>query len=165
MPTFELQLRPLVDADQAFLRALYASTRASEMAQVDWAPAAIDAFLSQQFDAQHSYYQAHFPDADYCVIEAGGQSVGRAYLFWGPEHLQIIDLALLPEACGRGIGSALLRQWLGRADAQGLSVGLYVENYNPAQRLYLRHGFVVEGENGVYLKMRRPASGSRPTSH
>lgn len=163
MPTFEsLQLRPLADADQAFLRTLYATIRAQEIAQVDWPAAAIDAFLAQQFDAQHSYYKAHFPDTEYCVIEAGGRPIGRAYLAWSPEHLQIIDLALLPECCGHGIGSRLLGELLERADAQGLSVGLHVENYNPAQRLYQRHGFECVGENGVYLKLRRPARISQP---
>ncbi|MGC4010598.1 MAG: GNAT family N-acetyltransferase [Pseudomonas sp.] len=163
MPTLELlQLRPIAEADQAFLRALYATTRNHEVAQLDWPPAAIDAFLSQQFDAQHGYYQAHFPDAEFSVIEAGGQPIGRAYLYWGPEHLQIIDLALLPDYCGRGVGSRLLGEILARADALGLSVGLHVENYNPAQRLYQRHGFECLDENGVYLKLHRPASFRQP---
>ncbi|WP_240964921.1 GNAT family N-acetyltransferase [Pseudomonas multiresinivorans] len=144
-----------MDADLAFLRALYASTRSAELAQVAWEPATIDAFLTQQFDAQHHYYQAHFPDAEYLVIKADAQSVGRVYLHWGATQLQIIDLALLPSHCGQGIGTRVLGQLLERADAQGLSVGLHVENYNPALRLYTRLGFVVAGENGVYLKLRR----------
>lgn len=165
MSTFELlQLRPIAETDQAFLRALYATTRQHEVAQLDWSCAAIDTFLSQQFDAQHRYYQAHFPDADFCVIEMGGQPIGRAYLSWNAEHLQIIDLALLPDWCGRGIGGGLLGEWLGRADALGLSVGLHVENYNPAQRLYQRHGFECAGENGVYRKLHRPPQPSQPTT-
>ncbi|PJI47496.1 MAG: GNAT family N-acetyltransferase [Pseudomonas sp.] len=164
MPTLELlQLRPIVDADQTFLRTLYATTRNHEVAQLDWPPAAIDAFLSQQFDTQHRYYQAHFPDAEFCVIEADGQPIGRAYLCWSPEHLQIIDLALLPDCCGRGIGGGLLGELLARADAQGLSVGLHVEDYNPAQRLYQRHGFECVGENGIYRKLRRPPRAPQPT--
>lgn len=155
MTSLALRFHPAVDADLAFLRALYASTRSAELAQVAWEPATIDAFLTQQFDAQHHYYQAHFPDAEYLVIKADAQSVGRVYLHWGATHLQIIDLALLPSHCGQGIGTRVLGQLLERADAQGLSVGLHVENYNPALRLYTRLGFVVAGENGVYLKLRR----------
>ncbi|MFV3307726.1 GNAT family N-acetyltransferase [Pseudomonas sp. NY15181] len=149
----------------AFLRKLYASTRADEMAQVPWDQADVDAFLTQQFNAQHDFYQAHHPDADYLVIEADGEPIGRAYLLWTASHLQIIDIALLPAHRARGIGGGLLRQWLERADRQGLSVGLYVEGYNPAQRLYQRNGFEVEGENGVYLKMRRPAMSRRAAVH
>ncbi|QJP08847.1 GNAT family N-acetyltransferase [Pseudomonas multiresinivorans] len=155
MTSLALRFHPAVDADLAFLRALYASTRSAELAQVAWEPATIDAFLTQQFDAQHHYYQAHFPDAEYLVIKADAQSVGRVYLHWGATQLQIIDLALLPSHCGQGIGTRVLGQLLERADAQGLSVGLHVENYNPALRLYTRLGFVVAGENGVYLKLRR----------
>lgn len=162
MTSLALRFRPAVDADLAFLRRLYASTRSAELAQVAWEPAALDAFLAQQFDAQHQYYQAQFPDAEFLVIEADAQSVGRVYLHWGSAHLQIIDLALLPSHCGLGIGGRVLGQLLERADAQGLSVGLHVEHYNPAQRLYARHGFAVVGENGVYLKLRRlPGAPSR----
>lgn len=165
MTTLELHLRPIADADQAFLQALYASTRADEVAQLPWDQASKDAFLAQQFSAQHGYYQNHFPSADFHLIERHGAPIGRAYLLWDASHLQIIDVALLPAYRGQGIGGDLLRQWLERADRHGFSVGLHVESYNPAQRLYLRHGFAVDGENGVYLKMRRPASGPRPAIH
>ncbi|VXC17803.1 N-acetyltransferase [Pseudomonas sp. 8Z] len=141
-----------------FLQALYASTRTEELAKLAWDQSAKDAFLKQQFTAQHSYYQAHFPHAEFQLIELTGAPIGRAYLLWDDSHLQIIDIALSPTWRGQGIGSQLLEQWLDRADAQGLSTGLYVESYNRAQTLYRRNGFEVTGEDGVYLKMLRPAN-------
>nr|WP_024306779.1 GNAT family N-acetyltransferase [Pseudomonas sp. P818] len=161
MPTPEVTLRSIEDADLAFVRKLYGTTRAHELEHTPWDQAARERFVDQQFQAQRSYYQAHYADAEQYVIEQAGQPIGRAYLLWTDTHLQIIDLALLPEACGRGIGGELLGRFLERVDREGLSAGLHVESYNPAQRLYFRHGFEVVGENGVYLKLRRNPSGQQ----
>ena len=164
MPTSEVSLRPIEDADLAFLRRLYGTTRAHELEHTSWDHATRERFVDQQFNSQRAYYQAHYPDAEQYVIEVSGKSIGRAYLLWTDTHLQIIDLTLLPEACGRGIGSELLGRFLERADSEGLSAGMHVESYNPAQRLYFRHGFEVVGENGVYLKLRRNPRGQQITA-
>ncbi|PKM13837.1 MAG: N-acetyltransferase [Gammaproteobacteria bacterium HGW-Gammaproteobacteria-5] len=164
MYTPKISLRPIASEDLPFLNELYASTRIEELASLPWDKAAKDAFLDQQFNAQHSYYQAHFPQAEFQLIELAGSPIGRAYLLWDEAHLQIIDVALLPAQRGQGIGSRLLRDWLSCADAQELSAGLYVESYNPAQTLYRRNGFIVTGENGVYLKMLRPCHQANSSS-
>lgn len=155
MPMSDLNLRPIEEADMVFLKHLYATTRLDEMAYSGWDDAAIDTFLAHQFDTQHRYYQAHFPDAEFLLIERDGQSAGRLYLLWEASNLQIIDIALLPSLRGQGLGSALLHALIERADTAGLSIGLHVETYNPAQRLYQRLGFDVVDESGVYLRMRR----------
>ncbi|ATB66089.1 GNAT family N-acetyltransferase [Pseudomonas mosselii] len=157
MSISEVSLRPIVDVDRAFLRTLYGTTRAAEMALLPWPQAAIDVFLDQQFQAQHDYYQAQFADADFFIIELAGEPIGRVYLHWTDSHVQFIDMALLPAWCGRGIGSRLLVQWLAQADADGLSAGLHVTPHNPALRLYQRCGFEVVGETGLSLRMRRAA--------
>jgi len=161
MSLHSLNLRLATEADRTFLRTLYGTTRAHELEHTPWDQAARERFVDQQFQAQRSYYQAHYADAEQYVIEQAGQPIGRAYLLWTDTHLQIIDLALLPEACGRGIGGELLGRFLKRVDREGLSAGLHVESYNPAQRLYFRHGFEVVGENGVYLKLRRHPRGQQ----
>ena len=108
MSISEVSLRPVLDVDRAFLRTLYGTTRAAEMALLPWPQAAIDVFLDQQFQAQHDYYQAQFADADFFIIEVAGEPIGRVYLHWTDSHVQFIDMALLPAWCGRGIGSRLL---------------------------------------------------------
>jgi len=156
MSTSEVLLRPMVDADQAFLRALYGTTRAAEIATLAWDAAVIELFLDQQHHAQHAHYQAQFPDACFSIIETPNERIGRAYLHWADQHLHIIDMALLPAWQGRGIGTRLVQQWLAQADRQGLSAGLHVTAHNPALRLYQRSGFEVVDDNGLYLKMHRP---------
>lgn len=150
-------LRALHSDDMAFIERLFAGSRAEEMSRTGWPAEQIAAFLSQQFNAQHTYYQAHYSDGELLIIELDGQPIGRLYMFWGATTLNLIDITLLPEFQGRGIGSSLIEAQLRRADEQGLKVELFVETFNPAQRLYGRLGFYVCGESGVYLKLRRDA--------
>ncbi|SCE99463.1 MULTISPECIES: GNAT family N-acetyltransferase [unclassified Streptomyces] len=67
---------------------------------------------------------------------------------------------LAPRHQGRGLGGAVLRSLLGRADAGAVS--LHVLRGSAAQRLYARHGFAVEDEGPVDVLMVRPADGARP---
>ncbi|QBF26458.1 N-acetyltransferase [Pseudomonas tructae] len=155
-----LSFRPIDQGDLPLLEHLYATTRAGEMRHSGWSAEQIAQFLSQQFAAQHQYYQAHYPDGEFLLIERQGQAIGRLYLFWGQTALNLIDIALLPACIGQGIGSAILANLLQRADEQGLACELSVEHYNPAQQLYARLGFVPIGESGVYRRLRREADTS-----
>lgn len=163
--TTELTLRHLEAADQPFLQRLYASSREAEMSLSGWPATLIADFLQQQFSLQHRYYQEHFPDGEFWLVERDAQAIGRLYLFWGETVLQIIDITLLPEYRGAGLGSALLGELLVRADARGLAVGLHVEGHNPALRLYQRLGFEGVGDSGVYLEMRKLAGHHALTKH
>jgi GNAT superfamily N-acetyltransferase len=58
---------------------------------------------------------------------------------------------------GRGVGTAVLRTVLARADADGAPVRLNVLQGSAARRLYERHGFTVESEDPVDVFMFRPA--------
>lgn len=148
-------LRALHSDDMAFIERLYAATRAEEMSHSGWPAEQIATFLAQQFKTQHAYYQAHYRDAEFLIIEHEGIPIGRLYRFWGPTKVNLIDIALVSHFQGRGIGSELIEEMLQRADAEGLVIELFVETYNPAQRLYGRLGFSVIDESGVYLRMRR----------
>jgi hypothetical protein len=62
-----------------FLYRVYACTREEEMAAVPWTDEQKAAFLRQQFNAQYQYYQGHFPDASYQVIQRDDEPIGRLY--------------------------------------------------------------------------------------
>lgn len=146
-----LVARPRTTADTEFLAALYASTRATELAPVPWPDEAKHAFLRSQFEAQTHHYDLHYADAEFLVLERDGQPIGRLILSWGDRDLRVVDLALVPACCGLGLGTAVLRAVM--AQAAG-SVSLHVERFNPALRLYQRLGFVHEEDTGVYYRMR-----------
>ena len=158
-----IALRPMRARDKDFLYRVYASTRAEELAVVDWSEAEKAAFLEQQFEAQHGYYQAQFPDAAFQVIERDGEPIGRLYLDRRADEIRIIDIALLPAHRRAGIGGALLREILGEAAAAGKAVRIHVERNNPALGLYHRLGFREIEDQGVYLLMERaPARDGKP---
>lgn len=141
--------------DLGFLLALYADSRAREMALLSWPEAQKRAFLAQQFTAQHGDYHARFSERRFWVVERGRAAVGRLYLAV-PEagRLRIVDLSLGARFQGRGWGGALLR-WLARAAHEaGAELELHVRQDNPARRLYERLGFCLEKAQGPYDLLR-----------
>ena len=148
-------LRAVGPGDREFLYRVYASTRTEELAVVPWDTSQKDAFLRAQFDAQDRWYRENYTRATYEVIVADGEPVGRLYLHRGEAEMRIVDIALLPEHRGKGIGTELLRELLAEADAAGKRVTIHVERLNPAVRLYERLGFSVAEDKGVYLFLER----------
>ena len=124
-----------------------------------WDDAQKDAFLRLQFDAQDAWWREHYAQASFDVILVDGEPAGRLYVHRGASEIRIVDIALLPEHRGNGVGSSLLRDLLTEADAGGQSVTIHVERMNPALRFYERLGFSVAEDKGVYLFLeRRPAT-------
>ena len=150
-----LALRPVESRDGEFLYRLYASTRAEEMALVDWSDEQIEQFLRMQFHAQSKHYGEYFPHASFDIIEIDDKPAGRLYVDNGEADILIIDIALLPEYRRRGIGSHYLHEIIERATARGVSVSIHVEKNNPALALYERLGFERVEDKGVYWFMRR----------
>jgi ribosomal protein S18 acetylase RimI-like enzyme len=152
-----------VAGDRAFLLAVYSSTRTLELAVVPWGDEQKAAFLESQFAAQDAYWRQQRPQASWSVIEIDGVAAGRLYVDRTASEIRIVDIALLPEFRGAGIGTTLLEAVLAEADAGGLPVTVHVEQTNRARRLYERLDFVRIGETGVYdLYERRPAGGATP---
>lgn len=157
----DLQLRPMHAGDEDFLRRVYASSRAPEIALTGWDPATAEAFLRMQFDAQHRHYQQHFPQARYDIVECGGEPVGRLYVDRGSDEIRVIDIALLDAFRGQGIGTALLGELLAEAATTGRPIIMHVEENNPAFALYHRLGFRQIDIRGLYRLMEwRPQAGA-----
>ena len=135
---------------------MYATTRADELALVPWTDDEKAAFVAMQFEAQDVSYRMTYPDGRFLVVLGDGVPIGRLYLGRLVDEIRIVDIALLPEHRGAGIGSRLIDDVLAEADAAGIFVRLHVEPWNPALRLYERRGFRVVEERGVYLFMERP---------
>lgn len=133
--------RPARPEDAPFLLQVYAGSRDRELAQVPWDEATKAIFLRQQFAAQARAYQAQFPDAEDAVLECDGSPVGRLQLARRTGAILILDLALLPERRGRGLGSAVLQTLMAEAAAAALPLQVHVADGNPALHLYRRLGF------------------------
>lgn len=138
-----------------FLSRLYVSLRWEEVQRVpQWDDAFRLAFLQDQYRLQHHHYTTHYTRSDFLIIEQDGQPVGRLLLDRGhARDLRVVDIALLPDARGHGIGSAFLTAVQDEARSEGKTVSIHVEQENPAKRLYARLGFRDVSQTGPYWLM------------
>jgi ribosomal protein S18 acetylase RimI-like enzyme len=145
------RLRAATPEDEPFLRAIYASTRAEELARVPWSDEQKSAFTNTQFAAQDAHYRQHYPTAQYSIIEVQGVPAGRLYVDRWEKEIRIMDIALLPEHRRTGIGTKLLRELQDEARTAGKALTIHVEKFNPALSLYHRLGFQLIEDKSVYL--------------
>ena len=148
-----ISLRLFSERDIPFLKKVYFSTREEELQQVqDWTKEMKEVFLTQQFNAQHDYYQKNYIGAAFFVISNDNKDIGRLYYDEGFETgIRIIDIAILPEYQKQSIGTEILKGIFERAREIEKNVTIHVESFNPAMNLYTRLGFQKISEtNGVY---------------
>jgi GNAT superfamily N-acetyltransferase len=149
-----LSLEDATGEDAEFLCGVYASTRADELSVTNWTDEQKAQFCRMQFTAQTTDYRANYPDARCSVIQRGGAPVGRLYVHRIEREIRIIDISLLPEHRGAGIGTRFLRDLQREAASVNKDLTIHVEKFNPALRLYLRLGFQPVEDKGVYLLMK-----------
>jgi len=143
------------------------------MALVDWTQQQKEEFLHMQFNAQHSYYHEHFCDAQFDIIESDSKTrnkesennkpMGRLYVDRRVDDIRIIDIALLPEYRGKGIGEELMQSLIEEATGGKKTVSIHVEQNNPAMHLYQRLGFKRVRDEGVYYFMEWSAQEAEHT--
>ncbi|MFE7548693.1 GNAT family N-acetyltransferase [Streptomyces gardneri] len=109
-----------------------------------------------------------FSPAYTSVVEVGGVFAGCVTLrpYEAGEGLYLEHFYLAPETQGRGLGTAVLRELLDRADEEGKPVSLVVLRGSAARRLYEREGFTVESEEDpvdvlMVREAARPVTGPR----
>ena len=103
------------------------------------------------------------PNTHYLLLDADGRVPERVEDAAGfTLSRQVVDeeelllIAVIPQARGRGIGAALLRQLIAMSAARGTArLFLEMRAGNPAERLYLRHGFAPVGRRPNYYRMGR----------
>jgi GNAT superfamily N-acetyltransferase len=153
-----VSLRPEQPGDEVFLAEVYASTRQEEIDLTNWDAATRAAFLDMQFKAMRNGYRTMFPRAQFSIILLDEAPVGRIVVDRAAAEIRVVDIALLPVYCGRGIGTKLMREVMDEAAQSAKPVRLCVFQGTRAIRFYLRLGFS-PGEPGVYQTMewRAPA--------
>ncbi len=149
-----MSLRPVTVTDEAFLLAVYASTREQELAQVPWQSGQREVFLKWQFEMQRQQYEARFPDAEYRIIQIEEQPAGRIWIGTNETEIRLLDIALLPQFQNRGVGTILLGQLINEARSVKKPLRHMVFMLNSeAHRFYERFGFVMIEDLGAYRHM------------
>ena len=149
-----ISLRTINKTDNDALLRIYASTRLEELKlATNWSEELKQKFLEFQFNAQHNYYQEIYTGAHFWMIEKKGEPIGRLYLDENFENktVRIIDITLLPEWRGKGIGNQIIMDIIHFAAKRNQPVSIHVESFNPAMNLYKKMGFeLIDITNGVY---------------
>ena len=145
-----ITVRPITAEDAPFLFHLFTTTRL-DILMLPWSEAQKHEFLQMQFRAQHTDYQTRFGLAQYLIIERNSKPIGRLYVDRRQDRIHILDITILPEERGAGVGSAFLLDLQAEARTCGKAVSLYVEAGNVAQRLYQRLAFRPVRTQGPYV--------------
>lgn len=145
-----ISMRPVREDDREFLYRVYASTREEEMAVAPWSLDEKEKFLRMQFDLQDRHYRDANPNAEFSIVLQDEIPVGRLYVDRRADEIHIIDIALLPECRGSGIGSEILRDVMDEAEEAAKPVRIYVQKGGRAIELYRRLGFDKIGDSSMY---------------
>jgi ribosomal protein S18 acetylase RimI-like enzyme len=146
-------LRPATLEDEPFLRQLFATTRADELALMPWDDNQKETFITMQFNAQRQQYAMTYPHADHSVILFNEARVGRMIVARNESAISLVDIALLPNYRNAGIGTGLIQDLLKGAAMVGKPVRLSVFASSAAIPLYERLGFSRVGVGTAYLEM------------
>ena len=137
-----VSLRPVSSDDSEFLFRVF---RLSHGAELD------EQLCRLQFQARDNQYRTQYPSADYDVIMDGNEAIGYVYALRGPDAFALVDIALLPESQGTGIGSQLVGELIELAHAVKKPLRAHVLKHSPAWRLWQRLGFRQVSDDGIYL--------------
>ena len=151
-----VRLRPETVADDAFLRRLITETIAIELGADRWPEQMRTQLLGLQYQNRRVGPRVGFPEGESYVIEHGGVAAGWIYFVKREDGLHILEIMVLPEHRGRGVGTEAIRRVM--TLAEGLPVRLTVNLQNAgAIRLYERLGFRKIGGDEVQLAMEARA--------
>jgi len=104
-------------------------------------------------DIQRARFDAAFELAENQIISLAGHDAGYVTAKYEPGETQLYNIMIAPEFQNRGLGTAVLRDFLARAQARRVPVRLQVMKVNPARRLYERLGFTVTEETPTHFRM------------
>lgn len=91
------------------------------------------------------------------VVEIGGRFAGFLQYYFQHPYWVVVEIHLLPEYRGKGIGSCLLRQLqkLCMAQDSKIRIGCFKENRR-AKALYQKLGFTQTGETDTHCILEYP---------
>lgn len=144
LPELAVSLRPIAPGDGVF----FYTTRRDGFREYSER-----AFGPWRDDLQRSHAARDAAELPIEIVEQHGAPVGYLLVLREPDHLFLDEIAVVPAARCRGLGSALVRLAMDRARDAGLPLRLSVLFNNPAQRLYARLGFAVTHIEHPRVKM------------
>ena len=149
-----IALRPVTDADREFLLGVYEASREIELSMTGWNAEQRRAFVEHQFTAQDAHYHEHYVGASFDIIMYAGDPAGRLYIYRGDKGTEILDITVVPTYRNRGIATSLVREITNEAAAAKHPVSIYIESFNPSQKLFSELGFTPAGGDDIVRKFQ-----------
>lgn len=110
--------------------------------------------LLQQFTIETKQLMQIYPNAEFNIVMLNEEPIGKLYINYGKTVDRIIEIALLEEYRGRGIGKKLIEIVIKNAKKAGKKVKLQVAWFNQnAYGLYKKLGFQVIENKEVFFEM------------
>ncbi|MBQ4813296.1 hypothetical protein A7985_12680 [Pseudoalteromonas luteoviolacea] len=141
----EITLRPAKEEDKPYLLALRKQTMTEHLERQG-------IFLSNE--AHLNRLEDHYKCSHLIIVD--GSKVGTLKYLLTQESLEIMQLQIMPQCQGQGIGRAVIQYIV--AEYSHLPTYLTVLKENPAQYLYQRLGFVTTSEDEYEYHMVLPAT-------
>jgi ribosomal protein S18 acetylase RimI-like enzyme len=146
----DISLRPARDGDEPFLKRVHQAARHWEFASLlqSGETELYHKVMEQQFDSQHRFYFASYDTAQYGIIQWTDKPVGRLYVDYQDDEVRVLEIAILPDYRGRGIGRIVMTGLCLEAAIRRKPVRLCVHYLSRAQRFYRQLGFAQIGVVG-----------------
>jgi ribosomal protein S18 acetylase RimI-like enzyme len=153
MPLF---LRPALPQDDAFVYQLFWQVIHDNLYAWSWDPNVRQTLLHLQVQSKRGAYAAAYPNADYAIMVLDDQPVGHMIIDRSGEFYHLVDIAIVPQQRGAGIGTRMILALCMEAEMMHKNVRLSVSSGNPrAADLYRRLGFRVIQDHETDLLMER----------
>jgi GNAT superfamily N-acetyltransferase len=149
-----VRLRQAVAEDEPLLYAIFAEERAEQFIGTGLGEAQLQPLIEMQYSGRRMAYAAQYPEAaDSILLGEDGRPVGRLLVDRKPDCWRVVDVAVLAEHRGRGLGTEALKECQQQCEAAGARLELQVVPWNPARRLYERLGFHAIREEAAAVEM------------
>jgi ribosomal protein S18 acetylase RimI-like enzyme len=145
-----ISLRRQTPDDAAFLYHLF---RANTLRTLELSGLPL-VFLNDLIEMQHrsrmQTYRSMFPDAVWSIVERAGAPIGEIVENDEADCIYVVDIALLPELQGRGIGTALMRAVMdeSRSRLRAVRAKVIVTN-EPSLKMFRKLGFAAAAPDAM----------------
>ncbi|MHB9023192.1 MAG: GNAT family N-acetyltransferase [Armatimonadota bacterium] len=140
----ELSLRPAQEVDRDFCRRVHHSA---------YHDVVLRQFGKWDESQQDEFFAETWGELKFDIIEVDRAPAG-CFCCEAQQHvIHLLEIAILPEFQGRGIGGELIRRKQHEAEKLGFPICLHVLKESDAKRLYQRLGFQKVDEDATHLIM------------
>jgi ribosomal protein S18 acetylase RimI-like enzyme len=137
----DIKLIHATENDSEFFMELFSEIKGSELLLHSWPPTIREQLLSMQYRGFMKSIQEEYPNHEDFLILFQSKMAGRLQIEKNDSFFRIINISLMPDFRGKGIGSYILKNILKEANLRQIPVELDVDVSNPAFFVYQNLGF------------------------